>query len=101
MNGGIQMNITITISDMDEMRETKRYQSKDIFLTSTRDERPDYYSVERMVMEHQLCLSVNLNLNFPNQLNLMVQLLIVLLKKSLHGSYWDLLDVCSVWFAYY
>lgn len=48
------MNITITISDMDEMRETKRYQSKDIFLTSTRDERPDYYSVERMVMEHRM-----------------------------------------------
>ncbi len=48
------MNITITISDMDEMRETKRYQSKERFSTSTRDERPDYYSVERMVMEHRM-----------------------------------------------
>lgn len=47
------MNITITISDMDEMRETKRYQSKEIFPTY-RDERPDYYSVERMVMEHRM-----------------------------------------------
>lgn len=54
MNGGIQMNITITISDMDKMRETKRYQSKERFPTSTRDKRPDYYSVERMVMEHRM-----------------------------------------------
>lgn len=49
------MNITITISDMDEMCETNKEQLKEVLPTTTETcELPDYYSVERMAIEHRM-----------------------------------------------
>jgi hypothetical protein len=49
------MNITITISDMDEMCETNKEQLKEVLPTATETcELPDYYSVERMAIEHRM-----------------------------------------------
>ncbi|MDU7686023.1 MAG: hypothetical protein E7K14_01710 [Bacillota bacterium] len=49
------MNITITISDIGEMSETNKEQLKEVLSAAIQtDERPDYYSVERMAIEHRM-----------------------------------------------
>ena len=49
------MNITITISDIDERCETNKEQLKEVLSTATETgELVDYYSVERMAIEHRM-----------------------------------------------